>query len=118
MAGYNIHGERIVDGNASALTVLTLYEAGSPATTRALLATEVLHITDVVIILETAGDAILVADAAAAGEYIVNAGLAAGVPLVIPFNNPYICSKATIPKFAGSASNKSMCIIQGFIREG
>ena len=117
MGSFNVHGERLVDGNAATLTVLKLYDAGSPATERALGAKERLHITDVIIILETAGDAILVADAAAAGKYIVSAGIAAGIPLVIHFNSPYICPAATIPEFAGSGTNKSMCVIQGFVRE-
>lgn len=117
MGSFNVHLERIVDGDASTLTVMKMYDAGSPDTERELGAKERLHITDVLIILETAGDAILVADAAAAGEYIVSAGMAAGVPLVIHFNSPYICTADTIPKFAGSASNRSMCIVQGFIRE-
>lgn len=116
MAGFNIHGERIVDGNAGTLTVLKLYEAGS-ATERTLTGTERLHITDVIIVAETAGDVVLVADSAAASKYIVSAGLASGVPLVIHFNTPYICPAVTIPKFSGSGSNKSMCVIQGFVRE-
>lgn len=118
MAGsYNVHGERIVDGDASVLTALTLYDAGSPNTVRVLLGTEVLHITDVVILTEEAADAILVADAAAAGKYIVSGGIAAGVPLVIHFVVPYICSAGVVPKFAGAGSNRSMCVIQAFITE-
>ena len=117
MGSYNVHGERIVDGDASTLTVLTLYDAGSPNTARTLLTTEHLHITDVVILQETAGDVVLVADAAAAGKYVVSSGIAAGIPLVIHFNSPYICPVGTIPKYAGSGSNRSMCIIHGFIRE-
>jgi len=117
MGSYNVHAERIVDGDATTLTVLSLYDAGSPDTARALTAKERLHITDVLIVLETAGDAVLVADAAAAGKYIVSAGLASGVPMVVHFNSPYICAAGTIPKFSGSSTNKSMCVVQGFIRE-
>ncbi|MCK5608611.1 hypothetical protein KAR91_42405 [Candidatus Pacearchaeota archaeon] len=117
MGSFNVHGERIVDGDASTLTVLALYDAGSPNTARTLGAKERLHITDVIILQETTGDAILVADAAAAGKYIVSAGIAAGVPLVIHFNSPYICPAGTIPKYAGTSSNRSMCVIQGFVRE-
>lgn len=118
MAGYNIHGERVIDGNASAATALTLYEAGS-TTERALGSTEVLHITDVIIIDEEAADVQLVADSAADGRYVVFTKTAAGVPIVIHFNNPYICPKGVVPKFVGGsgAAARSMCIIQGFIRE-
>ena len=114
---YVVHGERIVDGDASVLTALTLYEAGSPATARTLTGTERLHITDVLIMVEGAADVVLVADSAAAGRYIVSGGIAAGHPLVIQFRIPYICAKATIPKFAGAGANRSMCVIHGFIRE-
>ena len=118
MAGYNIHAERIVDGDASTLTVLTLYEAGS-TTTRTLLATEVFHITDVLIIDGEAADIALVADSAAGGRYIVFAESAAGVPIIVHFNNPYVCPRGVIPKFSGGSGQgkRSMCVLQGFIRE-
>lgn len=116
---FNIHGERVIDGDASTATVLTLYEAGS-TTTRSLGSTEVLHITDVVIIDEEAVDVQLVADSAAGGRYIVFTKSVIGIPIVIHFNNPYICPKGIVPKFTGGsgAAARSMCIIQGFIREG
>jgi len=114
---YVCHGELIEDGDASTLTVLKLYTMGSPDTERALVGTERLHITDVLILCETAGDVILVADTEAAGRYIVSAGIASGVPLTIHFNIPYVCPKTVIPKFAGAGSNRSMCIIHGFVRE-
>lgn len=117
MASFNIHGERIVDGNAGTLTVLTLYEAGSPDTTRTLVRTEKLHITDVHIITEDAGDVSLVADSAAAGRYIVQTKTAAGIPIDLHFHTPYICPSAVIPKFSGPGANRSQCTIQGFIRE-
>lgn len=116
MAGFNIHGERVIDGASSTLTVLTLYEAGS-TTTRALASTEVLHITDVIIMTEDASDVELVVDSAAAGRYIINTKTAAGVPIVINFNNPYICPKGIVPKFKGGGANRNMCIIQGWISE-
>ena len=116
---YVIHGERVVDGDASVLAALTLYEMGSPNTARTLTGTERLHITDVLIMVESAADVILVADSEAAGRYIVSGGIAAGKPLVVQFRIPYICAKATIPKFAGGGAQagRSMCIIHGFIRE-
>lgn len=116
---FNVHGERVVDGDASTLTVLTLYNAGS-TTTRTLKSTEVLHITDVIIIDEEAVDVQLVADSAAGGRYIVQTKSAVSIPIVIPFRTPYICPKGVVPKFAGGsgAAARSMCIIQGFIREG
>lgn len=116
MAGYNIHGERVIDGASSTLTALSLYEAGS-VTARVLGSTEVLHITDVIIATEDASDVELVVDSAAAGRYIVNVKTAAGVPIVINFNNPYICPKGVVPKFKGGGANRNMCVIQGFITE-
>ena len=117
MAGsYNVHGERIVDGNAGTLTALTFYNAGSDVE-RELTTTEILHVTDVIIIAETAGDVVLVAGAETPSNYIVSAGIAAGVPLVIHFNTPYICAADNTLKFSGSALNKSMCVVQGFVQE-
>lgn len=117
MSDYTVHGELFVDGDASvALAALVLYARGS-TTVRTLTGTERLYVTDVTIVLETAGDAILVADAETAGKYLVNCGLASGVPLIIHYNTPFICLKATGLKFKGSASNKSMVTIEGFIRE-
>ena len=117
MAGYNIHAERIVDGDASTLTALTLYEAGS-TTERTLAATEVLHITDVVIIDEEAADTQLIADSAAGGRYIVSTKTAVSIPIIIHFSTPYICPKGVVPKFkGGSGQAQSMCICQGFIQE-
>lgn len=117
MAGFNIHGERVIDGDASTLTVLTLYEAGS-TTTRSLGAKEVLHITDLIIIDEEAADVQLVADSAAGGRYIVSTKTAVSIPIVIHFNTPYICPRGVVPKFAGGSGGtaRSMCVIQGFIR--
>lgn len=116
MAGYNIHGERVIDGVSSTLTALSLYEAGS-VTARTLLSTEFLHITDVLIITEDASDVELVVDSAAAGRYIVNTKTAAGVPIHIHFANPYICPKGVVPKFKGGGANRNQCTVQGFIRE-
>lgn len=112
--GYNIRAERVVDGDASTLTALTLYEAGSPDTERTLLATEVLHICDGQIITETAGDVQLVVDTAAASRYLVNTKSAAGHPIRVL---PYICEKGVVPKFAGVSSNRNSCILNCFIRE-
>ena len=117
MAGsFNIHGERVIDGASSTLTVLTLYESGS-VTTRSLGSTEVLHITDVVIMTEDASDVELVVDSAAAGRYIVNSKTAAGVPIVINYSKPFVCPKGVVPKFKGGGANRNMCTIEGFIRE-
>lgn len=117
MAGYQVHGERVLDGDASTLTVLTLYEAGSTKA-RSLATTEFLHITDVIISDEENADVQLVADSAAGGRYIVSTKIAAGGLVHIAFKNPYICPKGVVPKFAGgSGATKSMCVIQGFIRE-
>ena len=108
--GYNIRAERVVDGDASTLTALTLYEAGS-MTERTLLSTEVLHVCDGQIVTETAGDVQLVADSAAAGRYLVNTKSASGHPIRVL---PYICPKGVVPKFAGVSSNRNSCILNCF----
>ena len=114
MGGFNIHAERVLDDDASTPTAVTLYEAGS-VTERTLLSTEVLHITDILIITETAGDVQLLADSAAGGRYIVDTKTAAGVPISIRFGSPYICPVGVVPKFTGVSSNRNMCLLQGFI---
>lgn len=113
---FNIHAERVIDGVSSTLTVLTLYEAGS-TTTRSLKSTEVLHITDVIIMTEDASDVELVVDSAAGGRYIVNTKTAAGIPIVINYSKPFICPKGVVPKFKGGGANRNMCVCEGFIRE-
>lgn len=118
MAGssFEIHGERIVDGDASTLTALVLYDMGSPNEIRTLGSGERLHITDVIIITETAGDVQLLADSAAVGRYLVDTKSAAGVPIILPFIKPYVCPAGVTPKFKGVSSNRNMCVIHGFIR--
>ncbi|KKM96274.1 hypothetical protein LCGC14_1179860 [marine sediment metagenome] len=116
MAGWNVHGERVIDGVSSTLTALSLFESGS-VTARTLGSTEFLHIVDVLIITEDASDVELVVDTAAAGKYIVNTKTAAGVPINIHFHQPYVCPKGVVPKFKGGGANRNMCVIQGFISE-
>lgn len=120
MGSYNIHGEVIVDfpADVTTLTAVTLYDAGSPGTKRTLLATEFLHITDVIIVIEGQGtqNAQLVVDTAAGGRYVIATSLLGTQPLVIHFNTPFICPKGVVPKFKSAGLNRNMCIIQGFIR--
>ena len=116
-ASDNVHGERVLDGNASTTTALTLYESGS-GTERTLLSKEFLHITDVLILTETAGDISLTVDTEAAGKYIVITKTAAGVPIMIHFATPFICPRGVVPKFVGVGSNRNQCTIQGFINQG
>ena len=111
-----VHGERIVDGNAATLTALDLYQAGSVTAIASLGAKQFLYITDITICIETAADFSLVADSAAAGRYIAHGALPNTGTLRIHFKTPYCCPAGVIPKFAGSASNRSICIIEGFIR--
>lgn len=122
--GEAVHGERVIDGDASTATVLKLYKSGNfdasvDAVERELATDEFLNITDVVIIDEEAADVMLVADAAAAGKYIVFTKSVIGIPIVVNFNKdyPYVCPKGVVPKFTGGsgAAARSMCIIQGFI---
>ena len=116
MAGYNIHGESVTDGNASAGIAVSLYEAGS-VTARTLGAKEVLHVTDVDIYCENGGDVFLVADGKVAGEYLVNANLDAKGGVVKHYANPFICAPGTTPVFYGATADRNVCLIQGFITE-
>ena len=113
---FNIHAERIVDGNAGTLTAVTLYDMGS-SDTRTLKSTETLLIHDYMIVTEDAADVELVVDSAAAGKYLVDVKTAAGIPIRQSFRNPYICPKGVVPKFKGAGANKSMCVLQCTIRE-
>lgn len=120
--GEPCHGERVIDGAANTATALTLFKSGhfddaGDVVERTLQSDEFLNITDVVIIDEEAADVSLLADTAAAGKYIVLTKTAAGVPIVIHFNTPYVCPMGVVPKFTGGsgAAARSMCVIQGFI---
>jgi hypothetical protein len=111
------HAERIVDGDASTLTALTLYRSGSTAT---FTIDENFHlvITDIFINTEDAGDFALLADGAAGGEYVVEGGSAAGMVLDRHLCTPYVCAQGIVPKFSGPGANKSTCIIEGYIITG
>jgi len=120
--GEPIHGERVIDGAANTATALTLFKSGDfdvdgNAVERELASNEYLNITDVVIIDEEAVDVMLVADAAAAGKYIIFTKSVIGIPIVVNFRRPYVCPKGVVPKFTGGsgAAARSMCVIQGFI---
>ena len=116
-SGYSIHGERVSEtGDASTATVLTLYDSGS-ADVRALGDAEVLHITDVMVVTETAGDVALYADTAAGGRYLLLTKSAAGVPIVMNYRMPFVCPPGVVPKFVGVASDRNFCTIQGYITE-
>ena len=114
--GEPFHGERIVDGDASTLTVLSIFKAGS-LTAYTLGAKEHLCITRVTILCETGGDVALIAAAvAAAGTYIVEGSLIAQGGIDKDYGAyPYVCPVGVVPYFSGPASNKTTCIIEGFI---
>ena len=113
--GEEVHGELITDGDASTPTVLVLYKSGT-TTVRALAATEYLNITDLTIISETGGDFALIAGAvAAAGLYIAYGALAANGGLDKAYVTPYTCPIGVTPYFTGAGTNRSTCIIEGFL---
>jgi len=114
LRGDPIHGERIVDGDASTLTALSIFDDGE-TDTRTLADDEAIYVTDVMITSESGGDIFLVADAAAAGKYIFAGNLDAKDTVVMSFSSPYRCPLGVVPKFAGGGSDKNSCIIQGFI---
>lgn len=110
------HAERVVDGIASALTALTLYEAGT-TTTFTLDSKFRLVITDIYIKIETAGDFALLADSAAGGKYLAEGHAAADTTIVRQFRTPYVCAAGVVPKFQGPATEKSVCLVEGYIIE-
>jgi len=110
-SGEVVHLERVVDDDASTLTALAIYPDGS-TTAYTLLATDHLVITDILITVEAAGDVVLVADTAAAGKYIVSAGVAAGTVIAQSLATPYTCPVGVVPKFSGSTTLRSTCILQ------
>lgn len=112
--GEPIHGERIVDGDASTLTVLTLYKSGT-VTVRVLAVDEWLVITDYQIQLESGGDYSLLANSAAGGRYIAHGNAAANGGIAMSLVSPYVCPKGVVPKFAGANANRSTCIVEGYI---
>ena len=112
--GEPVHLELITDGNASTLTVLKIYNSGS-TTERTLASDERLNITDIQILLEAGGDFALVADAAAAGKYIAYGSVQAQGGVVKHFETPYSCPLGVTPKFSGAASDRNVCICEGFI---
>ena len=115
--GYSIHGEAILDGDASGGVAVVLYESGS-TTVRTLGATEFLHITDVQLLCETGADLWLVADSKAAGRYVAHGTVDGKGGIVLHFTKPFLCPRGKGLKFYGAASNINSCIVEGFIREG
>lgn len=118
--GDEIHGERIVDGDASVLTALTIYKSGGftaagVAVARPIAADEFLCITDVIITLQSASDYSLLADSAAAGKYIVQAASDTFGGIVLHFIEPYVCPMGVTPKFSSSGVERNSCIIQGYV---
>jgi len=114
LRGDPVHGELVTDGDSSTLTVLVLYTAGGVAV-RTLAADEFLSITDYVIATESAAEVRLVADTDVAGRRIVAEATTTFAHLEHHYSEPYACPLGVVPKFAGSASNVSSCLIQGFI---
>ena len=116
MGSYLVHGESITDGNASAGVAVQLYDSGS-VVERTLLATEVLHITDVQILCETGADIWLVADSKAAGRYVAHGTVDAKGGIVLHLSKPFVCPRGKGLVFYGAATNINSCLIEGFIRE-
>lgn len=113
--GENVHGELVTDGPANTAAVMLLYKSGT-TTARSLASDEFLHITDVLISIETAADVTLWAGAAAAaGKYIFSGAMGATSVWSHHFAIPYVCPVGATPYFAGAATNRSSCLIEGFI---
>ena len=116
MTGFSIHGEAILDGDASGGVAVILYESGSVGV-RELRTTEILYVVDVQLLCETGGDIWLVADSKAAGRYVAHGSVDAKGGIVLHFNKPFACPRGKGLKFYGAASNINSCLIEGFIRE-
>ncbi len=115
MAGsFEVHGEAILDDDASGGIAVILYDSGS-TTVRTLLSTEFLHVTDIQVLSETGADLWVVADSKAAGRYVVHGTVDAKGGIVVHFNKPYVCPKGKGLTFFGAASNINSCLIEGFI---
>jgi len=118
MRGQPFHAERIVDGDASTLTALTLFKSGNAGDdTFELAANQHLVVTDVYIQTEAGGDFALVADSAAAGRYIAFGNVAANGGVVMHLNTPYTCPKGVTPKFQGPTTNRTACIVHGWVQD-
>jgi hypothetical protein len=113
---FSIHGEALIDGNASGGIAVTLYDSGS-VDVRTLGAKEVLYVTDVQILCETGADVWLVADSKAAGRYVAHGTVDAKGGIVLHFRKPFVCPPGTGLKFYGATTNINSCLIEGFIRE-
>lgn len=117
MLGEPVHGEAILDGDASGGIAVILYKAGT-TTVRTLAAGEYLHVVDVLIGNETGADTWLVADSKAAGRYVFHATMGAkGRERLHFYDRPYVCPKGTGLKLYGAASNINSCIIEGYITQ-
>lgn len=118
MAGssFEVHGEILLDGDASGGLAVVLYDSGS-SEIRTLEANEVLHVTDVQLMCETGADCALVADSKAAGKYLFHGTLDAKDAIILRYNKPYVCPVATGLKFYGANTNLNSCIIEGWISE-
>lgn len=122
MRGDPVHMELIVEGDASTLTAVSIFNAGQTST-RTLADDEYLHIMELHIVIEAGGDYSLVADSAAAGRYIAHGQAAedGGLHVFFGETGAYRCPKGVVPKFAGPAAQgaeRSSCIMQGYITKG
>lgn len=115
-ASDEVHGEAILDGDASAGIAVILYEKGS-VTVRSLQTGEFLHVTDFQIYTETGGDISLAADSKAAGRYLMHGTLDAKGGAIVHLSRPYICPRGTGLKLFGATTNINSAIIEGFIRK-
>lgn len=113
--GEPITGQRVVDGDASTATALTLYPAGG-TTARTLADDEWLEITHLVIACEDGGDCVLITKTA--GQTIFDASLAATSVVDMNFCPPRVGEKGEVPLFSGPNGNKTSIFIQGYIRKG
>lgn len=111
-----VHGEAILDGDASGGVTMLLYPAGS-ATAGTLGASQILHITDIHMVVENGGDAALVADTDAVGRRIVKGHYDTNGGVDKSFQHPYTCPVGVTPVFIGAAANLNVCLIEGFITE-
>lgn len=114
LIGEPVHGEAIIDGDASGGIAVVLYKAGT-TTVRTLAADEWLHICHVIIGCETGGDVAVAADSKAAGRYLYHATMGAKGREWLCCHRPFVCPKGKGLKLFGIATNLNTCIVEGFI---
>jgi hypothetical protein len=113
--GEPFHAE-VVSADASGGVAFTLYSAGS-ATSRTLLSTEYVVITDLIFISTAGGTYKIVAGTAdAAGKRVAKGNAEALGGLAHHFETPFTCPKGVVPYLIAAAGQVD-CVLTGYISQ-